>query len=205
MKPRRAVPVLDLSRLPDVVFGPRDIMWWGTLGFALIEGFTLFLCAVVYVYLHQNYGNWPPAGTPRPSLGVPSIALAVMLLSLPVASWLARRAKDDDLGAVRLGLVVITLFNAAFVGLRLWETLVSLNVKWDTNAYGSAQWLILGAHFTLLLVELIEVGGMALIFWFAKVERKHFSDVADMVFYWYFMVLVWVPLFFLCFLWPRLV
>src|SRR5829696_3862331 len=66
---RRVKSVVDLRGLPDVVFGPRDLMWWGTLGFILIEGFTLVLCAAAYVYLTQNYSTWPPENTPLPSLG----------------------------------------------------------------------------------------------------------------------------------------
>ena len=104
---------------------------------------------------------------------------------------------------MRIGLVLATLFNAAFVGVRAWELLESLNVKWNTNAYASAQWLILGMHATLLAVELVEVGGMMLVFYLAPVEEKHFSDVADMVFYWFFMVLGWMPLYVLCYLVPR--
>ena len=83
------------------------------------------------------------------------------------------------------------------------EALVSLNVKWDTNVYGSAQWLLLVMHGSLLTVELVEVGGMTLMFWLAPVEEKHFSDVADMVFYWLFMVLAWMPLYVLCYWVPR--
>ena len=66
-----------------------------------------------------------------------------------------------------------------------------------------AQWLVVGAHATLLLVELVEIGGMAAMFWLAPIEEKHFSDVADASFYWYFMVLAWLPLYVLCFLVPR--
>jgi len=194
---------IDLRELPDVVFGPRDIMWWGTLGFVLIEGFTLVLCAAVYIYLQQNFSTWPPEHTPLPSLGAPTLQVIVMLVSIPVVLWTSRAAHRYELGKVRLGLTVATLFNATFVAIRAVELLVSLNVKWDTNAYGSAQWLVLGAHATLLAVELIEVGGMMLIFWLAPVEEKHFSDVADMVFYWLFMVLSWIPLYVLCFLVPR--
>ena len=200
---RRAKSVVDLRGLPDVVFGPRDIMWWGTLGFVIIEGFTLVLCAAAYVYLTQNFSTWPPEHTPLPSLGAPTLQVLLMLASLPVIWWLAKAARRFDLGAVRIGLTIATLFNAAFVGLRAWELLVSLNVKWDTNAYGSAQWLILGMHATLLAVELVEVGGMMLIFWFAPVEEKHFSDVTDMGFYWLFMTLGWIPLYVLCFWVPR--
>jgi heme/copper-type cytochrome/quinol oxidase subunit 3 len=200
---RRLKSVIDLRELPEVVFGPRDLMWWGTLGFVIIEGFTLVLCAAVYVYLQQNFSTWPPRGTPLPSLGAPTLQVIVMLLSIPVVLWTTKAAQRFDLGKVRIGLTVTTLFGMAFVGLRMVELLVSLNVKWDANAYGSAQWLILGAHATLLIVELVEVGGVALIFWIAPVEEKHFSDVADLVFYWLFMVLAWMPLYVLCFLAPR--
>ena len=200
---RRVKSVVDLRGLPDVVFGPRDLMWWGTLGFILIEGFTLVLCAAAYVYLTQNFSTWPPEHTPLPSLGAPTLQVVLMLVSLPVVWWLSKAARRFDLGAVRIGLTVATLFNATFVAVRAWELLVSLNVKWNTNAYASAQWLILGMHATLLAVELIEVGGMMLIFWLAPVEEKHFSDVSDMVFYWYFMTLGWIPLYLLCFWVPR--
>jgi cytochrome c oxidase subunit 3 len=200
---RQPKSVVDLRALPDVVFGPRDIMWWGTLGFVIIEGFTLVLCAAAYVYLTQNFTTWPPEHTPLPSLGAPTIQVLVMLASLPVVWWTSRAALRFDLGKVRIGLTLATLFNAAFVGIRLVELLVSLNVKWDTNAYGSAQWLLLCMHGTLLAVELVEVGGMMLIFWIAPVEEKHFSDVTDMVFYWAFMILAWMPLYVLCFWVPR--
>ena len=32
-----------------MVFGPRDIMWWGTLGFVLIEGFTLGIAMIIFL------------------------------------------------------------------------------------------------------------------------------------------------------------
>lgn len=195
--------VIDLRELPDVVFGPRDIMWWGTLGFVIIEGFTLVLCAAAYVYVTQNFSTWPPANTPLPSVVAPTVQVVVMLVSLIAARWTAGAARRFDLGAVRIGLTIATAFAIAIVGLRAWELLVSLNVKWDANVYGSVQWLVLGAHGTLLAVELIEIGGMMLIFWLGPVEEKHMSDVADMVFYWFFMVLSWLPLYVLCFWLPR--
>jgi cytochrome c oxidase subunit III len=200
---QRLRSVIDLRGLPDVVFGPRDVMWWGTLGFMLIEGFTLVLCAAAYLYVTQNFSTWPPQNTPLPSLVAPTVQVAVMLVSLVPARWTARAARRFDLNAVRIGLVIATVFAIAIVGLRGWELLVSLNVKWDANVYGSVQWLVLGVHATLLAVELVEIGGMTLIVWVAPVEEKHMSDVADIVFYWYFMVLSWLPLYVLCFWLPR--
>lgn len=200
---RRPRVVLDVSVLPDTVFGNRDILWWGTLGFVVIEGFTLVLCAMAYVYLMQNFASWPPEHTPRPSLGVPTLNLALMLASLPLAFMVHRAAKRHELGRVRVGLAICSVVVAMFTALRIVELVVSLNVKWNTNAYGSAQWLVVGSHASLLMVQMVEVIGIAIMFWIAPLERKHFSDVADAMFYWYFMVLAWVPLYVLCYLIPR--
>jgi cytochrome c oxidase subunit III len=201
MRPTR--PVDDVSELPDVAFGSHDLAWWGTLGFVVIEGFTLTLCAVVLVYLRQNFHQWPPEGVLLPSLGWPTINVAVMLASLPVVFWMQRRAKAFDLNGVRLGTLVATLFGVAFVALRMLELTRSLHIKWDANAYGSAQWLVLGTHGTLLLFELVEMAGIMVVFLMGRVEGKHFSDAADAAFYWYFMVLAWLPLYALCYWLPR--
>ena len=194
--------VLDVSELPDLVFGPRDLMWWGTVGFMVIEGTTLVLAMLSYLYLSKNFQGWPPYGTPEPSLGVPIAQLVTMLVSIPLMVWLQRVSRRFDLRGVRWGMLLATVFNTAFVVLR-WFELRALNVKWDTNAYGSAQWLLVLAHATLLLIELLEVAGMAALFWVGPVEKKHFTDASDLALYWYFMVGIWVPIFVLSYLLPR--
>jgi heme/copper-type cytochrome/quinol oxidase subunit 3 len=196
-------PVGDISTLPKMVFGPRDITWWGTLGFIVIEGFTLVLCATSYIYLGKNFDEWPPFGTPLPELVVPTIHVLSMLASIPLMVWISRASRKFELERVRLGLTIATLVCGLFVTLRLVELLDSVNVRWDTNAYGSAQWLLLGAHGTLLAIQLVEVGGVAGIFWLAPLERKHFADADDVAFYWYFMVAAWIPLYVLSFLAPH--
>lgn len=203
MKIRRPRVVMNVSELPDVCFGPRDIMWWGTAGFVLIEGFTMVLCWVVLVYLHQNFSTWPPEDTKRPGLEVSSILMAMMLLSVPLLWWIAQAAKRFDLGAMRRWLPMVALLSVVFVGMRIAELMTQVNVKWNTNAYGSAVWLVLGAHGTLLLVEMAEMIGFALIFWTAPIEEKHFSDVADAAFYWYFMIAAGFVSYVLVFLLPR--
>lgn len=200
---RRARSVMDVAALPDVCFGPRDIMWWGTLCFMVIEGFTLVLCAVVYVYVQKNLTSWPPLTTPLPSLAIPTVELGVMLASIPVTVWLSRRAHEFDLHAVRTGLTIGAAACVACTGLGLGAVIVASNVRWDTNAYGSVLWLVVGAHITLLLVEMVEFVGVAAMFWIAPIEKKHFSDASDVAFYWYFIVASWVVIYVLCFLLPH--
>lgn len=202
MKLHRRI-AMDVSHLPTHAFGARDIMAWGTTGFVVIEGFTLVLCAVVYVYLRKNFSEWPPAGTMRPDVVVPTIFAVLMVLSLGIMKWLDEVAHRYDLAKVRLGLTLAACICAVFVGLRVWELTQSLNVWWDANAYGSAQWLVVGAHGSLLAIQLVEVAGMAAIFWLGPVERKHFSDASDIAYYWMFIVASWIPLYVMCFLLPH--
>jgi cytochrome c oxidase subunit 3 len=203
MRIRRPRIVMDVSELPDLCFGPRDIMWWGTAGFVLIEGFTMVLCWAVLIYLHQNFPTWPPEDTLRPSLGLSTVLAVLMVLSIPFVWWIDKAAKRFDLRAMRIALPLAALLCVAFVGLRIGMLATSVNVKWNTNAYGSAVWLVLGSHGTLLLIEAAELIGFAAAFWLAPIEEKHFSDVSDAMFYWYFMVATGLVTYVLVFLLPR--
>ena len=57
---RRLRPAGNVGELPTVTFGSKSLMWWGTLGFMVIEGWTTALLIVSYLYLRQNYETWPP-------------------------------------------------------------------------------------------------------------------------------------------------
>lgn len=200
MKPMR--PVLDVSELPTVTFGSRSVDWWGTLGFMVIEGMTLAIAVTAYFYLRRNFEHWPPYGTPYPGVVVATIDIGLYLVSIVPLYWLSTVAKRMELGKTRVALVIASLFIIVFSVLRGFE-FAAVNVRWDTNAYGSVVWTILGFHATLVLVEAYEVIGMAAIFLSGAWEPKHFSDAADVAFYWYFLVGSWIPLYVLVFLVPR--
>jgi len=191
----------DVAELPTVTFGHRSLMWWGTLGFMVIEGWTLALIAAMYFYLRQNFSTWPPLRTPLPSLLIPTIQMVVMVVSvLPV--WLAARAaRRLDEGGVKIWLLVSTLISLPIPVLR-WYELWALNVRWDTNAYGTAAWTIVGTHATLLLLDVADTVGLTLFYWLKKMPIKAMSDVVDNSFYWYFMVLVWLPLYLIVYVGP---
>jgi heme/copper-type cytochrome/quinol oxidase subunit 3 len=193
--------VADVSTLPTVVFGERNLGWWGTVGFAVIEGFTLALTAVTYVYLRKNYIVWPPEGTPMPSLLLPTINVALMVLSIIPAVWTKRRAERLELGPARIGLIIGSVISVAVFLLRIAE-FTSLNTQWNSNAYSSIIWTILGFHGTLLLIDVYDSIGITLIM-FLRPESKWFPEVADNALYWIFTVCSWIPLYFLVYYGPR--
>jgi cytochrome c oxidase subunit 3 len=195
-------PAHDVSELPTVTFGSRSLMWWGTLGFMTIEGWTTALLVVAYLYLRQNYTAWPPLRTPYPSLVVPSFNLALMLVSMIPATLAARAGKRLDLAGVKRWLLVTSIVSTPIVVLRWWE-LWAIGVRWDTNAYGSAAWTLVGFHASLLVLDLADTIGITGFFWFKRMPLSAFSDVADNTFYWYFTVGIWIPLYLLIYVGPR--
>lgn len=198
---RRERVVADVSRLPTVVFGWRNLVSWGTTGFMVIEGFSLALCAVTYVYLRKNSVVWPPHGTQLPQLLVPTINMAVMILSLPLALWTKRRAERMETGATRIGLVLSSIVAVVVFGLRLAE-FSSLHTLWNSSAYGSIAWTIIGFHATLILIDMYDTIGITAIM-FLRPESKWYPEVADNAEYWVFTVLSWLPLYFLVYFGPR--
>jgi heme/copper-type cytochrome/quinol oxidase subunit 3 len=201
MKPLR--PAADVSALPTVTFGPRSLMWWGTLGFMTIEGWTIALLIGCYLYLRQNYDAWPPLRTPYPSLLIPSINLAILLVSMVPAWMVARAAKRLDTAGVKRWLLVTCVVSVPTLVLR-WFELWALNTRWDTTAYGSGAWTIVGFHTSLLLLDILDTVGLAIFFFAKKLPVKSFSDAADNTFYWYFTVCVWIPIYLIVYVGPRI-
>jgi cytochrome c oxidase subunit 3 len=200
MRPLR--PDTDAAALPSVTFGPRSLMWWGTLGFMVIEGWTLALLVVSYLYLRQNYMAWPPLRTPLPSLGIPTLNVVLMLISLVPATLAASAARRLDERGVRRWLLATVVISVPIVVIRWWD-LWALNTRWDTTAYGSAAWTIVGFHASLLLLDLMDTIGLTLFFWFKRLPPKAFSDVTDNSFYWYGTVGIWIPIYLLLYVGPR--
>jgi cytochrome c oxidase subunit III len=195
-------PAGDVGQLPSVTFGHRSLMWWGTLGFMVIEGWTVALLIAAYFYLRQNYRSWPPLRTPYPSLLIPTINLLIMLISFVPAVMVARAAKRLDKAGVKRWLVIMCVIIVPTLVLRWWE-LWAINTRWDTTAYGSAAWTIVGFHTSLLALDIIDTLGLTL-FWFIRpMPVKTFSDSADNSFYWYFTVGIWIPIYLIVYVSPR--
>jgi heme/copper-type cytochrome/quinol oxidase subunit 3 len=200
---RRLRPTINVSELPTVTFGPRSLMWWGTLGFATIEGWTVILLLGSYLYLRQNFGTWPPLRTPYPSLLIPTINLVLMLISI-IPTWItARAAQRLDEAAVKRWLLISCIVITPTVVLRWWE-LTALGTRWDTNAYGSAAWTIVGYHASLLLLDVVDTIGLTLFYYTRPMPVKTFSDTNDNSFYWYFTVGIWIPIYFIVYVGPRI-
>ncbi len=193
---------IDVSTLAPGAFGHRSLIWWGTVGFMLIEGTMFAITIAAYFYLRLRNATWPP-NLPPPDLFWGSVNTAVLLASV-VPNELAKKAAERiDLRAVRLWLVVCLAFGLGFNVLRALE-FGSLNCRWDTNAYGSVVWLLLGLHTTHILTDVLDTGVLTALMFIGPVEEQRFVDVSENSIYWYFVVLSWPVIYGVIYWAPRL-
>jgi heme/copper-type cytochrome/quinol oxidase subunit 3 len=195
---------LDVSMLAPGGFGYRSLMWWGTFGLVFIEG-TMFALAIgAYFYLRTRVPTWPPDGVAPPSLTWGTVNLVVLLASA-IPNELAKRAAEHvQLGKVRLWLVVCILVGLVFNAVRAFE-FMSLNVLWNTNAYGSIVWMLLALHTVHIATDVVDTGVLTALMFLGPIEEKRFVDVEENAVYWYFVVFTWVPIYLVIYWAPRLI
>ena len=198
-----AVLVGTLVDISKSGFGPRTTPWWGTLGFIALEGMGFALASGALLYLVAVNRDWP-LSAPLPDYG-PGTAVAIILLVSLIPNYLTKRwAEDKSVWRARLGIVLMSIFGVLPLIVR-WFEFWALNVRWDDNAYGSILWFLLGLHTSHLLTDVGETLVLAVLMFTRHGHTdKRLSDVSDNAFYWYFVVLTWLPIYVLIYWVPRL-
>ncbi|WP_426954388.1 cytochrome c oxidase subunit 3 [Muricoccus radiodurans] len=195
--------VADLSALPLHGEGSTSLTWWGTLAFMLIEGTGFALAIATYLYLASIAPAWP-LNAELPDLWPGLAVTAVLLLSVIPNLLLSRWAGAQDLRKVRIGIVVMSLLGIVPLVLRVFE-FRALNTSWDSNAYGSVVWLLLGLHTTHLITDLGDTLVLAAVMFTRHGDNKRrYGDVQDNALYWNFVVLTWLPVWACLYLGARL-
>jgi len=194
-------PVLDVSALPRTIFGHQGLIWWGTAGFMVIEGSMFVIVLVAYFYLRLKVSDWPPS-LPNPSAGYGTANLLVALSSVVPAVIAKRKAEQFDIRGVRLWLGLLTLLGVVNVLLRVGEY-VSLNCRWDDNAYGSIVWVLLSMHTMHVATDVVESGVLLALAFVGPNTRKRFVDYSENSLYWYFIVSWWIPIYLTIYFAPR--
>lgn len=150
-------PAIDVSDLTTYGFGHRSVAWWGTMGLVAIEGAVFALMIVNYFYLKGRSPHWPPGFHP-PDMTWGTINTVVLLASVIPNQLTKSAAEKMDVAKVRIWLPLALIFAVAFSLIRIFE-FQSLNVWWDSNAYGSAVWTLMGLHTAHLFDGSCRLGG----------------------------------------------
>jgi cytochrome c oxidase subunit III len=195
--------VADFSSLPLHGMGTASATWWGTLAFMLIEATGFALAIAVYFYLMSIAPTWP-IDAPPPDLLAGTLVTIVLIASVVPNYLISRWAERDDLRKVRIGMVVMSILAIVPLVIRAFE-FAAQKVSWDTNAYGSIVWILLGLHTTHVVTDLADTVVLAVLMFTAHGRnRRRFGDVQDNAMYWNFVVVAWLPIYG-CIYWiPRL-
>ncbi|MBV8963263.1 MAG: cytochrome c oxidase subunit 3 [Hyphomicrobiales bacterium] len=195
--------VLDVSDLPMHGLEAASPTWWGTFGFMLLEGTGFALVIAIYLYLLSLAPQWPIGAQP-PRLGPGTILTVILVISIVPNYWILKWARERDLRKVRVGIVVMSLLGIAPIIPRAFE-FPALGISWDSNAYGSILWTMLGLHTTHIVTDVADTLVLAALMFTRHGDNpRRFGDVQDNALYWNFVVLTWLPLY-ICIYWlPRL-
>jgi heme/copper-type cytochrome/quinol oxidase subunit 3 len=168
-----------------------------------LEGMGFALASAAYLYLMAMAPHWPLNSKP-PDLG-PGTWLTVLLVASGGLNRLVDRwAREEDIHKVRWGLVGMSVLGIAPLVVRALE-FGHLNVRWDSDAYGSVVWFLLGLHTTHILTDVMDTMVLTfLMFTRHGAHGRRFSDVSDNAFYWDFVILTWLPIYFIIYWLPRL-
>jgi cytochrome c oxidase subunit I+III len=193
---------LDVRDLPDQgAFGPAGLIWWGTVGYMVIEGSMFVMVLITYFYLRLKVEEWPPS-LPNPSLlwGTANLLLGAVSL---VPNQLAKSAAEaSDQRRVQIWLITCVVLGLALIGLR-WQEFAAVNARWDDNAYGSMVWCILVLHTMHLLTEVGDTAVLMVLALVRPLNKRRYVDVSENGLYWYFVVAWWIPLYLTIYFAPR--
>lgn len=202
--------VINVSELPHHEFDTYDPVWWGNNFLLAIETSMFAILIATYFYLRQNFTLWPPpvaqlTDTLRPlpelSFGTANtILLLASCLPMILTDLSARRGNRTF---SQIGLVIAVVFGVTALVLRSFE-FSAVYFRWDSNAYGSVVWFLLGMHALHLLVLTSESVLLTIWVFTREYDMKHRVDIVTVAVYWYWVTGMWLLIYGVVYFTPRL-
>ena len=189
MTPAGSISV-DAGELPRHAVGARTPLFWGTVLLIAIESTCFAVLFVSYLYVRNNFEQWPPVEHLRLLPG--ALCVLSLLATLPPSVAYRRAACAHRFRAMRAWLIVATLLSFVSLALRAWE-IRAVPFLWTGNAYTSVVWMSLGMHSVEILTGAAESAFVCALLFRRRVELKTFEDVEAGALFWFFSVLVWLP------------
>jgi heme/copper-type cytochrome/quinol oxidase subunit 3 len=181
---------VDVSSLPRHAVGMRSPLWWGTVLLIAIESTCFAMLFTSYLYVRNNFREWPPSERLLLEPGAVSLGL---LLATVLPTWRYRSAAcAERLVPMRRWLFVATALSFVAIAARVWE-IAAVPFQWSGNAYTSVVWASLGMHTLEIVTGAVESAFMCVVLLRPRMELKTFEDVEAGALFWFFSVFVWLP------------
>jgi cytochrome c oxidase subunit III len=180
--------------------GAQTNIWWGIMGLIVIEVMVFGTLIVSYFYLKAHSTGWPPE--PAPSLLLPTINTLVLF-----ASSISIHIADKGVAAgsqrrLKAGLVGSTILAVVFLVLK-WFEFQEKPYQWNSHAYGSIVFLLLGLHALHVFSVMLKSGVMSALAFRGFFSEQSYVGVQVNGLYWHFVVAIWLPIYVTVYLSPR--
>lgn len=196
-------PVLDVSGLSVYCNWTRAPLWWGFMGMIAIETAVFSSFMASYLYLKAHNPMWPPMPHAPPELLLPTINTLILVASSFVVHWGDRGIKEGDQRRLKIAMLIAIAMGITFLVLKYVEY-SDKTYRWDSNAYGSIVWTIIGFHSAHVAAVVLKAAVIDVLAWrgYFSQHRRLGAEVNGI--YWHFVVIIWLPLYFLLYITPRL-
>lgn len=178
----------------------HDYRLLGVIVFLIAEGMIFLGLFTAYLTFRAVAPTWPPAGTPKLELLLPSINTIILIASSFVIHRADTAVKKDDVKGLRTWFAVTALMGAIFLCGQIYEY-KHLEFGLTSNLFGSTFYVLTGFHGLHVCFGLLLMLG---VLW-RSLKPNHYSkenhfgvEAAEL--YWHFVDVIWVLLFLLLYL-----
>lgn len=180
----------------------QSTAWWGMAFLILTEGSLFAYLFFSYFYLaSQSIGPWPPAGPPE--LLTASISTALLLSSSGLAWWAERGIARGNRRRLSIGLSATLVAGSAFIAIQAHEW-TTRPFRLSTGPYGSLYFVVTGFHGAHVIVGLLMLAALLLWNTMGRFAQGWHLEVSIGIVYWHFVDVVWLAVYAMLFLSPRL-
>jgi heme/copper-type cytochrome/quinol oxidase subunit 3 len=188
--------------LPTLVHGPRAAGWWGIVFLVTIEVVVFTALIISYFYLKSYAPRWPAGGITAPELFLPTLNTVVLIASALPIYWANHAIRRNQRGQFLISLLLAMLMGVIF----LWLKYVEYSDKgynWSENAYASIVWTMTGFHILHVTAVLLKSAAVWVVGAQGYFNARRYVAVEGNALYWYFVIVIWIPLYLTIYISPR--
>lgn len=176
--------------------------WWGMLALVFTEGalFAYLFFSYFYLALH-SISEWPPNGAPHLNIATPG---TIILVAASVVVWWGERGiRRGKTRQLIMGLSGAIILGISFLAMQAVEW-HNEPFKLGSSVYSSLYFTITGTHILHVIVGLLMMGVLLLWTVLGYFGAGRHAAVSIGAIYWHFVTVVWLVVFSVIYIVPRL-